>query len=140
MSCFLLQFKRQFFPFRTSNMSSHCLLASQFLRQYQMSFSYWGFLPCMWQDAPSVSRTALGFWEFDHDVSLLSLPLQIFILPPFSPTSEPPIIPMSISLMVPHMAFSLCSFFVILFYIFVIETWQSQLTYCQAHWFFPLHI
>ena len=32
--------------------------------------------------------------------------------------SEPPIIPISISLMVPHMTFSLCSFFLILFLYF----------------------
>jgi len=35
-------------------------------------------------------------------------------------SSEPPIIPISISLMVPHMTFSLCSFFLILFFIFLL--------------------
>ena len=36
----------------------------------------------------------------------------------FKLASEPPIIPISISLMVPHMTFSLCSFFLILFLYF----------------------
>ena len=84
MSYFLLQFKRQFFSFQNFKCANDCLLASQFPRQYQLLFSYWGSLPCTWQNAPAVFRTAFGFWEFEYDVSLLLLPLQIFILPPFS--------------------------------------------------------
>lgn len=118
MSYFLLQFKRQFFSFHNFKCVNNCLLASQFPRQYQLySLIEDPFLVCdkmllLFSGLPLVfENLSMMCLCFYYLFKYLFCPLSL------SP-SEPSIIPMSISLMVPHMTLSLCSFFLILFLYF----------------------